>query len=130
STVTLARICRTSSYGASGRTSLEAAAIVTSGKLTVASRPRNDSNALIVEMSRNRGTLRNLDSPSESKLAHKMGSAAFFAPPTGIVPRNGRPPTTRIASMGAKYAEHAERGKKPKALFQTSRTRNRDRLGE
>ena len=45
------------------------------------------------------GTLRSRLSPSESSVAHRIGSAAFFAPPTRIRPASRREPRMRKASM-------------------------------
>ena len=50
-------------------------------------------------MSFSAGTLRSRLSPSDNNVAQRMGSAAFFAPLTGMVPASFLPPRTRMASM-------------------------------
>src|SRR5258708_3082289 len=97
-TRTLARICFTSSYGASGRT-LDPAATSTSGAATLTSRPRNRRSAAVVSMSRSAGTFRSLLAPSERSVAQRIGSAAFLAPLIRTVPRSGPPPRTTMASI-------------------------------
>ena len=69
------------------------------GGVDLASRPRNRSSAAVVSMSRRPGTLRSRLSPSESSVAHRMGSAAFLAPLTRMVPSSFRAPRMRMASM-------------------------------
>src|SRR5258706_1656864 len=98
STSTLARICFTSSYGASGLT-FEPASTRTVGALTSHPRPRKRRSAAVVSMSRSAGTLRSRLSPSERSVAHKIGNAAFFAPLTSTVPASLLPPRIRMASM-------------------------------
>src|SRR5215510_6735714 len=71
----------------------------TSGIETTTFRPRKRNNAAVVWMSRRPGTLRSRLSPSDRSVAHRMGSAAFLAPPIGIRPDRGRPPRIRMASM-------------------------------
>src|ERR1019366_3117049 len=112
STSTLARICLTSSYGASGRT-LEPAATSTSGAATFTSRPRKRSNAAVVSMSRRAGTLRRRLAPSERRVAQRMGRAAFLAPLIRTAPRSGPPPRIRIASMLRLLPEFSAPAKEP-----------------
>src|SRR5580658_8193208 len=97
STRTLARICFTSSYGASGRT-LEPAATATSGVATSTRRPKKRRSAAVVSMSRSAGTLRRRLAPSDSSVAQRIGSAAFFAPLMRTEPRRGPPARMRMAS--------------------------------
>src|SRR5262245_56730736 len=54
-------------------------------------------------MSRRAGTWRRRLSPSDSRVAQRMGRAAFFAPLIGMVPKSCLPPRTRIASIGLRY---------------------------
>src|SRR5580692_6895963 len=49
-------------------------------------------------MSRSAGTLRRRLAPSDKRVAHRMGSAAFFAPLMRTVPRSGPPARMRMAS--------------------------------
>jgi hypothetical protein len=72
---------------------------MTSGMFTDVGRPRWLNRAAVVLMSRSPGTLRSRLLPSESKVAHKMGRAAFFAPPTRIVPESFLLPRILMASM-------------------------------
>src|SRR6058998_2387896 len=63
--------------------------------------PRCASNASIVSTSRMRGTLSNRHGPSASRVAARMGRAAFLLPAGRIVPWSGRPPETQnVDAMG------------------------------
>jgi len=88
----------------------EAAWTRTSGICVVTSRPSTRSSSAVVSMSRKPGTLRSKLSPSESSVAHKIGSAAFFAPLTRIVPLSARAPRTRMASIRAEKRMNAASG--------------------
>jgi hypothetical protein len=55
----------------------------------------------IVRTSASCGTLRNVDAPLGRSAAASSGSAAFFAPLTGILPVSRAPPSTTILSMSA-----------------------------
>ena len=57
------------------------------------------SSAAVVLISRSPGTLRNRLLPSDSSVAQRIGNAAFFAPPTRMVPESCLLPRIRIASM-------------------------------
>ncbi len=103
STRTLARICLTSSYGASGRT-LDPAATSTSGAATRTSRPKKRKSAAVVSMSRSAGTLRKRLPPSDRSVAQRIGSAAFLAPLIRTEPRSG--PLARIRIASTSYRLH------------------------
>ena len=59
-------------------------------------------------MSASTGTLRNVSGSSLRSAAVISGSAAFFAPPMGIVPESGLPPRMRILSMLRYFLEDQE----------------------
>ncbi len=100
STSTDARICLTSSYGASARLN-GVGSTVTTGGLHSTSAPMKRNRAEVVSMSRSAGTLRKVLLPSARSAEQRMGSAAFLAPETSTVPERARPPSTRRASTRA-----------------------------
>src|SRR5213083_3190739 len=65
------------------------------------SAPRCASSASMVSTSRMCGTLSTRQGPSASKVAARMGRAAFLLPAGRIVPSSGRPPETQnVDAMG------------------------------
>ena len=55
----------------------------------------------MVRMSFRSGTSWMVHSLSVSRVAARMGSAAFLAPEIGTVPRSGTPPSTTMESMAS-----------------------------
>src|SRR5262245_57552359 len=98
STRTDARIVLTSSYGASGWVSFAARSSI-EPLLLETSTPICASSFDMVRTSMSRGRLVSLSGPSVSSAAHRIGSAAFFAPETRIAPSRRRPPRIFSLSM-------------------------------
>src|SRR2546430_439437 len=87
---------RAESLGSSSRGS--AAAVFTStelGAVHATAAPKWASSSSMVSTSRMWGTLSMRQGPSASRVAARMGSAAFLFPAGRIVPLSGRPPETR-----------------------------------
>src|SRR6266550_3899770 len=87
---------RAESLGSSSRGS--AAAVFTStefGAVHATAAPKWASSSSMVSTSRMWGTLSMRQGPSASRVAARMGSAAFLFPAGRIVPFSGRPPETR-----------------------------------
>src|SRR2546430_2502731 len=87
---------RAESLGSSPRGS--AAAVFTStglGAVHATAAPKWASSSSMVSTSRMWGTLSMRQGPSASRVAARMGSAAFLFPAGRIVPWSGRPPETR-----------------------------------
>src|SRR5437763_1945431 len=87
---------RAESLGSGSRGS--AAAVFTStelGAVHATAAPKWASSSSMVSTSRMWGTLSMRQGPSASRVAARMGSAAFLFPAGRIVPLSGRPPETR-----------------------------------
>src|SRR5437773_3309813 len=67
--------------------------------------PICESSVSIVRTSLRRGRLVSVSGSAVNSEAHKIGSAAFFAPDTRTSPRNGAPPSTTSLSIWVRYAE-------------------------
>src|SRR3990172_12084303 len=65
------------------------------------STPMSASSRVMVRTSMSAGTLLSSSGASVSSVAHRIGSAAFFAPETRTSPSSGRPPVMRSLSTAA-----------------------------
>ena len=65
--------------------------------------PICDSSVRIVRTSLSRGTWVSASGSSVRSEAHRIGSAAFFAPETATVPASGRPPSMTSLSIPGCY---------------------------
>src|SRR6201996_2073770 len=105
STMMLARIVLTRSYGASGVLSPLASTTTSSTRPPSVSAPQLTSTPMLrislstVATSCSRGTLCSVTGPGTSSAAHSSGSAAFLAPEIVTSPWRRRPPRIRSLSM-------------------------------
>src|SRR5205823_12880532 len=96
-----ARICSTSSYGASGTMSGPTRMRRSCSADRCTSTPIDTSRSLMISTSMMRGTLRRVNSPSAMRVAAISLRTEFFAPSIGTVPSRGRPGRTTNRSTGS-----------------------------
>ncbi|MNY04170.1 hypothetical protein D3C86_1368290 [compost metagenome] len=98
-----ARMVFTSSYGASGALMSAAASVAVAPSMS-ARVPIWRSSLSIVRVSCRFGTLSMVMASAVSRLAHRIGSAAFLAPETRISPLSGPLPSIWNLSMLCRYS--------------------------
>ncbi|CFN70142.1 Uncharacterised protein [Bordetella pertussis] len=94
-----ARMVLTSSYGASRLSTWSACRVTVPSPARSARTPMRPSRRSVVEVSFSCGTLPSTSGSAVSRLAHRMGRAAFLAPETVTSPRRGEPPVMRSLSI-------------------------------
>ena len=94
-----ARIDFTSSYGANSSRIVEQSTSMFMRSSTTSSTPMRPSSSMVVVMSCRWGMLPTLTVPSASRVAARIGSAAFLAPEMRISPSRGIPPVMMSLSI-------------------------------
>ena len=95
-----ARIVRTSSWGAVNSRMFAQFAWISMRSSRRRSAPMRPSSSMVVVMSCRWGRFPTVMGLSASRVAARIGSAAFFAPEVRISPRSGTPPETISLSTG------------------------------
>src|SRR5690606_29663062 len=110
-----ARMVLTRSYGASRQVISDASSSTWSLSPLRYFTPSLSKRRSVVPISRRRGTFSNVNFSAVSRLAHKMGRAAFLAPDMATSPCKGRPPRMRSLSIrfslifGGRQGAHGQR---------------------
>ena len=94
-----ARIDLTSSYGANSSRIVAQSTSMFMRSSTTSSTPMRPSSSMVVVMSCRWGMFPTLTGPSASRVAARIGNAAFFAPEMRISPSSGTPPLMMSLSI-------------------------------